>query len=117
MEIKIKLDLELGRKRYKKDLKDMCSADHPYETILIEENLKEYLSTIESKLDNFTPIRSEIIYIPKPNHHIRPGSNLSPEDAIIPQAITLYDTQKIGESMLWGIAGHPIFPLSRGFVY
>lgn len=101
MKITVKLDLELGWKRFKKDLKDMCFADHPYETILIEENLIEFLANLESKLEKYTPSRSEIIYIPKPNHHIRPGSNLEPEDAIIYQSLVLYDIQKIRDSMFW----------------
>jgi len=52
-------------KRFKKDLKDMCFADHPYETQLIEANIKDFLSDLAGKLEKYTPSRSEIIYIPK----------------------------------------------------
>ncbi|MCK5230569.1 MAG: hypothetical protein KAR13_09910 [Desulfobulbaceae bacterium] len=101
MKITLKLDLELGWKRFKKDLKDMCFADHPYESLLIEANLKDYLANLAGKLPNYTPSRSEIIYIPKPNYHIRPGANLTPEDAIIFQSLLLLDIEKIRKSMLW----------------
>lgn len=101
MKITVKLDLEMGWKRYKKDLKDMCFADHPYETFLIDANLAEYLSNLQTKLEGYTPSRSETIYIPKPNNHIRPGANLTPEDAILFQALIAYDIGKIREQTKW----------------
>ena len=101
MKLTIDLDLELGWKRYKKDLTDMCFADHPFEVPLIEANLAEYLSDLKSKLANYTPSRSEVIYIPKPNFHLRPGSNLTPQDSIIFQSITLFDIEKIRKELIW----------------
>ena len=99
--LKEKLNLQLAWQRHRKDLNDQSFSDHPFEPILIEENLDKWANDLLARIDNFTPARSEVINVDKPRHHLRPGSRLRTEDAVLYQALLLVCVQEIRNNLLW----------------
>ena len=105
MPLSDELNLDLAWRRYKRDQSDMAFADHPYQDSLIESYLERWIAELKSETDrNYTPSRSEIIDIPKPNFHLRPGSILKPKDATLYQALVHHSIDKIRERLLWSAA-------------
>ncbi|MBD5782297.1 RNA-directed DNA polymerase [Pelagicoccus sp. NFK12] len=99
------LDIRLAWDRYKADQADMAFADHPFETAAIDQNLDNWLGLLGKRLPDFHPSRSEIIEIPKPSFHLRPGSILEPADATVLNALLLNDIDKLRDVQQWS-AGH-----------
>lgn len=101
MDLTKELDLELAWNRHKKDIKDLSFADHPYEINIIDFNFNDWIKELKQELQNYHPSRAEIVNIPKKNHHLRPGSILSPEDSTVFHAIILKEINKIRDKLLW----------------
>ena len=107
MPISDELNLDLAWRRYKRDQSDMAFADHPYQNRLIELHLDKWIADLKSEIDgNYTPSRSEIIDIPKPNFHLRPGYILKPKDATLFQALMHHSIDKIRDRLLWSASKH-----------
>ena len=103
MELAERLYLKLAWKRVKEDLKDQSFIDHPYEIILIESDLDNWLESLREKIaaNEYNPNRSKIIDIPKSNWHLRPGNILTIEDNVIYSALLLDSFEKIKEGVGW----------------
>ena len=101
MDLSTDLDIDLAWRRHKNDLNNACFSDHPYEVTIIDDNFLDWVSDLKVKLQNYNPSPCEIINIPKPYYHLRPGSVLTAEDATIYQGLLHFDSAKIRESMLW----------------
>ncbi|MDD5541023.1 MAG: RNA-directed DNA polymerase [Candidatus Marinimicrobia bacterium] len=101
MDLSKELNLVLAWKRYKRDLQDMAFCDHPYETKIIDNNLEDWVSKLQTKLQNYDPSRCEIVNVPKKGFHLRPGSILTPADATIYHALLLKELSKIQKELLW----------------
>lgn len=80
------LDLNLAWKRAKRDTtRNRVFIKHPYEIVLIEQDLEYWLTTIHSSIEkaNFSPSPAPICEIPKPRSGIRPGSHVCMRDRVI----------------------------------
>ncbi len=103
MKLAERLDLRLACKRVKEDFRDKCYIDHPYEIVLIETDLYNWLDSLREKIaaNEYNPSRTKIIDIPKPNWHLRPGNILTIEDNVIYSALLLDGIEKVKDNIGW----------------
>ncbi|NJK28907.1 MAG: hypothetical protein HC940_01545 [Acaryochloris sp. SU_5_25] len=97
------LDLNLSWKRVKHDVRsNRVFIKHPYEILLIEQDLEIWLSRIRQSIeeDSFSPSPAPICEIPKPCSGIRPASHVCMRDRVIYAAcieaiyLSIYDNLK-----------------------
>lgn len=101
MSLKGKLNIALAWKRYKYDQKERLFSDSPFESEIIDDNFDDWSSQLDKALDNYSPSRAEIINIPKKDFHIRPGTLLTSEDAVVYNALLLLEIDKIISALEW----------------
>lgn len=103
MEITERLNFQLAWKRVKEDFKDMCFFNHPYETLLIESDIDNWLNSLREKIvgGRYNPSRCKIVDVPRPKWHLRPGGVLTIEDNVVYSAVLLDSLEKISEGINW----------------
>jgi len=97
------MSLDLAWKRYAADLKDMAFVRGPFENEVIEHSLPSLADQLKASLDDgsYRPRTSEIVDIPKPGGHIRPGAVLNSLDGIVFHELVTRIAPAVQRQMLW----------------
>ena len=97
------IDLELAWKRVKFDISNRIFIRNPFEVILIESSIDQYLENLHQNLDknHWHPASNYICNVPKNNNHIRPGANLSIDDSIVYNALIGSALSKFNSTLEW----------------
>ncbi|NJK36154.1 MAG: hypothetical protein HC919_15125 [Oscillatoriales cyanobacterium SM2_2_1] len=98
------LDLSLGWKRVKRDVtSNRVFIKHPYEILLIEQDLESWLNKIRQSMEenSFSPSPAPICEIPKPRSGIRPGSHICMRDRVVYAACIEAIYSSIYDNLTW----------------
>ena len=97
------LDLNLAWIRVKNDLKEQIFINYPYLIDIIDNKKEDWLKKLANliKTGNYHPSKSQIVDVPKPNWHIRPGGVLSIEDMTVYSAVVLQILPNISDRIRW----------------
>lgn len=97
------LDLNLAWIRVKNDLREQIFVKYPYAVELIDYKQKEWLGNLMNDIttNHFSPSMCQVVDIPKPGYHIRPGAVLTMEDTVVYSATVLKILPEISDRIRW----------------
>lgn len=103
MELKSLLDLKLAWKRLKKEEKERNFVCLPYESILIDLKLDEWIETCMAVIatNKYNPGQLLSVDVPKPHFHVRAGTYLYPVDKLIYSAFVGACYKEISKALEW----------------
>lgn len=96
-------DLDLAWIRVKNDLNEQIFVNHPFLVDIIDYKKEEWLRDIKNliKTNKYSPSKGQIVDVPKPGWHIRPGGVLTMDDTTVYSAILLRILPKILDKISW----------------
>lgn len=97
------LDLNLAWIRVKNDIKDQIFINHPYLVDIIDYKMEEWLRGLNALITagKYSPSKCQIVDVPKPGWHIRPGGVLTMEDMTVYSALVLKILPNISDNISW----------------